>query len=393
MRLTKASATALFCATSALTAFACSKPSTGSADTAEANVESANDLFAASGAMPVRISAPFTTLWKRFKARQADPPKEEDGGPLASREVEYSEPGQLSFTEDGVEKVLDMRVYVRGESSKNDCPFPKVKIDFENKEQLKQTPFKGHGKIRVNTHCGPGDASARSGMGRVMNGVGPVREELTYRLIRAAGIATYRTRVLQVHYVDTADNTEIDTFAMAMETGDDAAQRFAKAEPPLIDPETGVYLDPGKGEVSWSAKGTPENEAQITVAEAFAGNKDWGGTHNVDAFGIPKAQNVFRIPQDFDLAAIALGDIARYGKGVAPVTDARPGLRNPAVAAGLKDRREAMEAAYLEAEKTAVEAKAVTSEDGRTTTDPGFLEARKRLTGLFDLPELQGGPV
>ena len=31
---------------------------------------------------------------------------------------------------------------------------------------------------------------------------------------------------------------------------------------------------------------TPENTAQISIAEAFSGNKDWGGTHNVDSFGV-----------------------------------------------------------------------------------------------------------
>lgn len=375
---------------SAVAATACSDGSSPPAEgTDESNIESTTDLFAPVEALPVRISAPLSTLFQRYKDGQADPPKpvaQGAGAPAADpfRQPNFSEQGKVAITQGGVEKVLDMRVYVRGESSKNDCPFLKLKIEFSDKEQLKQTPFKGHGKFRINTHCGPGDASARSGMGRVMNGVGPVREELTYRLVRAAGIPTYRTRVLAVHYADTAANTQIDSFAMAVESGDDAAQRFAKMTPPLI-PAGAVYLDPNTAS---SGRITPENTAQIAVAEAFSGNKDWGGTHNIDSFGVLPPTNIFQIAQDFDLGAIVLGDIARYWKGVAPISDAQPSLRVGNVASLVASHKGAMEAAYREAEKAAVAERAIASSDGATTTDPGFLEAKKRMDQLFALPEL-----
>jgi hypothetical protein len=52
-----------------------------------------------------------------------------------------------------------------------------------------------------------------------------------------------------------------------------------------------------------------------------------------------------------------------------------------------------MEAAYKEQEKAMIAAKAIASDDGVTTTDPGFLEAKKRMAELFDLPELQAAPA
>jgi hypothetical protein len=387
MRLRTPAFLSLFCAIAGATAFACSAPSDSagaSSGTDESNVNSDSDIFAKPEAMAVKISAPFSTLFTRLKANQADPP-DADAEAGAVQETQYSEPGQLVFTQEGAEKKLDMRVYVRGESSRGDCPFPKLKIEFSDKEQLKKTPFKGHSKMRLNTHCGPGDASARSGMGRVMNGVGPVREELTYRLIRAMGIPTYRTRVIQVHYDDRADQTQTDSFGMLMEVGDDAAQRFQKMDPPLI-PKEWEYLDPNQ---AWNGRITPENTAQIATAEAFSGNKDWGGTHNIDSFGIAQAPTMFQIAQDFDLGAIVLGDIARYWKGSAPVTDAQPSLREPATAKLLHANKAAVTAAYLEAEKAAIASKAIASADGTTTTDPGFLEAKKRIAQLYDLPELQ----
>ena len=388
MRLRTPALLSLFCATVAATGFACSGPSDpeagASSGTDESNVNSENDIFVKPEVMSLKMSAPFSTLFTRLKANQADPP-DADAEAGARQESEFSEPGQLIFTQEGAEKTLDMRVYVRGESSRGDCPFPKLKIEFTNKEQLKKTPFKGHSKMRLNTHCGPGDASARSGMGRVMNGVGPVREELTYRLIRAMGIPTYRSRVIQVHYDDRADQSQTDTFGMLMEVGDDAAERFAKTDPPLI-PKEAVYLDPyaaNNGTI------TAENTAQITVAEAFSGNKDWGGTHNIDSFGVPQAPTMFRIAQDFDLGAIVLGDIARYWKGSAPVTDGQASLRDAATAKLLLAHKAEVQAAYKEAVKVAIAAKAIASTDGTTTTDPGFLEAQTRIKQLYELPELQ----
>lgn len=390
MRLRTPALLSLFCAIAAGTGIACSGPSESSvaSGTDESNVNSESDIFAKPEAMAVKISAPFATLFTRLKANQADPP-DADAEAGARQEQEFSEAGQLVFTQEGAEKVLDMRVYVRGESSRGDCPFPKLKIEFSDKEQLKKTPFKGHSKMRLNTHCGPGDASARSGMGRVMNGVGPVREELTYRLIRAAGIPTYRTRVIAIHYDDRADQTQTDTFGMLMEVGDDAAQRFSKMDPPLIAKEA-VYLDPN---TAYNGTITAENSAQITVAEAFSGNKDWGGTHNIDSFGVPQTPAMFRIAQDFDLGAIVLGDIARYWKGSAPITDAQPGLQDAATVKLLLANKAAMTAAYREAEKAAIAAKAIASTDGTTTTDPGFLEALTRIKQLYELPELQAAPV
>src|SRR5262245_8360733 len=90
------------------------------------NLEETSDIFSKSEAMPVTISAPLSKLFARYAAGEADPP-EADAAP---GEPKFSEPGQLVFTDGDAKKTLDMRVYVRGESSKSDCPFPKLKLDF-----------------------------------------------------------------------------------------------------------------------------------------------------------------------------------------------------------------------------------------------------------------------
>jgi len=388
------------CAIGVAAASVACAPSASSADDEgsinESNVNEGDDLFAKPDALQVKLSAPVTKLFNRYKQGQADPPKPpKDAGPDAApaapvgfQEPEFSEPGKLIVkTADG-EKTLDLRVYIRGESSKSDCPFPKLKIDFDDKDQLKKTPFKGHAKFRLNTHCGPGDASARSQLGRVMNGVGPVREELTYRLIRAMGIPTYQTRVLAIHYDDAEGNLQLDTFAMAMESGNDAAGRFQKMQPPLISDDA-EFLDPNMARGSI----TPENTAEILVAASLSGNKDWGGTHNIDSFGVLNAPTMFQIAQDFDLGGIVLADIAHYWKGIAPVSDASGGLRNATIKAKVAPHKADAIKAYKEAEKAMIAAKAITAADDGTTNDPGFLEAKKRVEQMYDLPELREGPA
>ena len=76
-------------------------------------------------------------------------------------------------------------------------------------------------------------------------------------------------------------------------------------------------------------------------------------------------------------------------QGLAPITDAQKGLTNAAVAKIVAAHKDEVYKAYAQAEKECIAAKAIKSADGKTTTDPGFLEAKKRIDGLFALPEIQ----
>lgn len=344
-------------------------------------VNGREDLFEKTAPIEMKISSPIQTLFTRYKAGQADPP-EADATP---GEQNFSEPAQIVVADadgKGTTKTFEARIFIRGESSKHDCPFPKLKIEFSDKEALKGTLFKGHSKVRLNTHCGPGDENARSGYGRIQNGVGPVREDLVYRLIRATDVPTYLTRVSKVVYDDTAAKTSIDTFGLLIESGDDTAERFVKDK--LIEPE-GQYLDPNNGEASGSV--TPDNNGKIIVAEALAGNQDFwaGGTHNLDSFGIPRAATIFKIPEDFDLCAITTAGAPNW---TGPVSNASQGLRTAGVAAHFAKHKADVLAALDKAEKEYVAAKAMRSEDGKTTVDPGFKVARERVAQLYQLPEL-----
>lgn len=365
------------------TIVACTPEATDEASAQGAEVNDRADLFDKSEPLEMTVSLPLTTLFTRFKAGQADPPAA-DAKPGA--EAEYSEPATFIVSDadgKGTKKTVEGRIAIRGESSRGDCPFPKLKMKFENKDQLKGTILKGHGTTRINTHCGPGDANARSGMGRVQNGVGPVREELTYRLIRASGVQTYLTRVSKISYKDTAGDLSVDTFAMLFESGDDAAQRLIKAK--LIEPEA-EYLDPKT--LGWNVATQPDNLARITVAEAFAGNSDWGGTHNVDTFGVPNSNKYFQIPQDFDLTSITVAGGGKANWWGAPIENANGGLQDAAIVAEFASHKADMIAAFEKAQAEGIAAGILPSKDKKTTDDPGFVVARKRIDDFYALPAL-----
>jgi hypothetical protein len=360
---------------------------TDAGDAAQLNdaSNSVADLFASPSALKMTISAPLSVLFRRVKQGQFDPPIA-NAGVVAK---EYSEPGQLTFDNFGAQKTLQVRVYVRGDTSRTDCPFMKLKLVFDDKQQLVRTPFMGHSKVRLNTHCGPGGVTSRSALGRVLNGVGPVREDLTSRLIRAAGIETYLTRVAAIRYNDTADSARsLDSFGVMLESANDAAQRFAASSPPMIQPNWVKVDDAQAAKVQIS----PLNSAQIIVAEAIAGNRDWNtgaGVRNLDSFSLPLGGPGFQIAQDFDLSAIALGDTVTYTRGVAPISEAQRGLTNAQLVAMLRLRKAAMLATYRALESAMIQSGAIASTDATTTTDSGYLEARRRIESLFALPELK----
>lgn len=361
---------------------ACSPEASDDASSQGSEIGEREDLYDKSEALDMTIEVPLTTLFTRFKAGQADPKPADK----PNAQPEFSEPAKIVVPNadgKGTAKTFDARIGIRGESSKRDCPFPKLKVDFTDKEALKGTLFKGHSTVRINTHCGPGDANARSGMGRIQNGVGPAREELVYRLIRAADVPTYFTRVGKIHYEDTAGGAQsADSYAMLFESGDDAAQRFVKAK--LIEAEA-KYLDQKAGEVKGTA--TPENMAKIIVTEALAGNRDFFGTHNIDTFGLVGAATVFQIPQDFDLCAITTANAPNW---TGAITAASKGLTDPAIVTHFANHKADMDAAIQKAEKDGIAAGVLPSDDGKTTTDPGFKAARERVEALFQLPELKG---
>jgi hypothetical protein len=169
-------------------------------------------------------------------------------------------------------------------------------VEFPPGADLAGTPFAKHRKFEVNTHCGDSGLDERTHFGRVANQVSPVCEELVYRLIRAAGVATYRTRLANVRWFDTSTVKE-DGIAQAVQgaVAEEGAEdggfarnallvespqdTIANFESLHLLPASSVVLPvPSSAMLVLAVDMAPmdgERIKAIHLAEALVGNYDW----------------------------------------------------------------------------------------------------------------------
>jgi hypothetical protein len=152
---------------------ACASPAADGASTTEAAAsDAAGDVFASEDRFDLNVEAPVAKLI-----------------------VDHQETDGKIVLASG--RRIKMKLSVRGQSSAkpSECTFPKMKIVIDEKEDLRGTPYEGHRKLAINTHCGVREITDKTPLGRIANELSPIREELAYRLVRAIGVPTYRTRL------------------------------------------------------------------------------------------------------------------------------------------------------------------------------------------------------
>src|SRR3954447_3712245 len=99
-------------------------------------------LFARRGPLEVSLRAPFQEIFQK-----------------GADDEKFSAAGVLSYRDPatGKEVVLpDVDVSVRGHTSRRgtECPFPKLRIKFRDKESRQESLFAGLRGVRIGTHCG-----------------------------------------------------------------------------------------------------------------------------------------------------------------------------------------------------------------------------------------------
>lgn len=154
-----------------------------------ARADGAEGLFDASTVAALAVRGPLQTHFEMAFAGLPDgiiPPK---------REKPYFD-GFVRFGE--VEVPASLRV--RGNSSLQECPFPKLKFKV-SKTNRTNTPFADAREVRVGTHCAEG---GRGPVGRLREEIATYREALTYELMDLLGFTTPRVRRARIDYQDTS---------------------------------------------------------------------------------------------------------------------------------------------------------------------------------------------
>lgn len=96
---------------------------------------------------------------------------------------------------------LPVRMRVRGNSSLQECPFPKLKFKVSATDRA-GTPFVDAREVKVGTHCS--DDGGRGPVGRLREEIATYREGLAYEAMQTLGFLSPRVRRARVTYRDTS---------------------------------------------------------------------------------------------------------------------------------------------------------------------------------------------
>jgi hypothetical protein len=200
--------------------------------------------------------------------------------------------------------VLDLPISlrVRGNSSLQECPFPKLKLKVA-KDDRQGTPFADAREIDIGSHCAEGGSGT---VGRLRDERAVYREALAYEVMREAGFVAPRVRRALIEYRDTslADPTTEDTVgwtlrrqALLMEDAEVVGERLGGRA--LDDAEIAALKD---------ARFDPELVAGLRLLHALLGNWDYAlsetgeGLWNIEVLAMADGSFI-PMAGDFDLAS------------------------------------------------------------------------------------------
>ncbi len=199
---------------------------------------------------------------------------------------------------------LQVQLRVRGNSSLQECPFPKLKVKI-SPEQRAGTPFADAREIKIGTHCAEGGFG---NIGRLRDERATFREALAYEAMTALGFAGPRVRRARIDFHDTSPTNGVsevgwalDRQAMILDDADVVAERLG-----------GRALDDAEITALTRAGFSPQLITDLRCFHALLGNwdfalsEDGAGLGNTDVIELPNGQ-LLPIAGDFDLSSWVTG--------------------------------------------------------------------------------------
>ncbi|MGE0867636.1 MAG: hypothetical protein AB7P03_03680 [Kofleriaceae bacterium] len=256
---------------------------------------SSSILFSAEGPSEFKLEG---ALEPAFRAAHAGEPN----GIFPPMRITDPFPGKVGYGD----VMVDAELEVRGNSSLQECEFPKLKFKTD-KQQSKDTAFDGARKIKIGTHCSEGGGGV---IGRLREEKATWREAAIYPMMRALQMNAQLAKPVTFTYLDTSTNESLTRKAFIFEHIDLAAGRLGGE--PIDDPE------------QWNGDPAETMEMQSIVRahffEALVGNWDWhiklgpsrpegGQLWNVEA--ITFGDKIEPLLSDFDLASAVTGHLIK----------------------------------------------------------------------------------
>ena len=191
----------------------------------------------------------------------------------------------ITYPYEGRELDLAVKLKTRGKFRRNpeNCNFPPLRINFSKKTST-DTIFRGLDKIKLVTHCQNNNEDYEQYV---------VQEYLLYRVYNQLSNASFRVRLLQITYTDSASKYEdMTTVGFLIEDEDVMAAR--------LDAEVFENEDLKRHKVNY------EQLTLLHLFEYMIGNIDWSVPiqHNMKLIGKTPKSTMMPVPYDFDHAGV-----------------------------------------------------------------------------------------
>jgi hypothetical protein len=254
-------------------------------------------LFSQTEPIKLAVTAPFNALFEHARTNE-----------------DYSVSGSLTIDR---HRIDDLAIRVRGNTSRrqDECPFPKLKIEFPAGSSSSVELFAGLKSLRIGTHCGEAaDDHLTHRYGRLPNQHSPQREVFVYSLLAAMQVPALKARSAAVTYTFTDPKPgaprEVTRQALLLEDADAAVKRV------------GGHRDITESEFTTARDlFEPADTLRLALAEAMIGNFDWclkmtpGDTYRCDrrhpAWNIAVADlgggKALPLLYDFDVSGMVTG--------------------------------------------------------------------------------------
>lgn len=230
------------------------------------NTPEYEDLFLSDEVMDITIGSDFKNLVKK---------KGKD---------EYQPALFQYLMNDTVLLTRNITIRPRGQSRKNVCRFPPLKLNFSRENEV-LVQFKEFDKLKMVLDCKNGNLFEQY----------LLSEFMAYKLLNILTEYSYRVRLIRVTYIDAGGKYDTETrYAFLVENKDQMAERL-NSMPINVKGIRDELID----------NGTLINSY---LFQFMIGNTDWSipGDHNMDLIKSkdPVITKPFVIPFDFDLAGI-----------------------------------------------------------------------------------------
>ena len=277
---------------------------------------------------------------------------------------------------------IPVSLRVRGNSSLQECPFPKMKFKVSRADRA-GTPFFDAREVKIGTHCAEG---GQGPIGRLRDERATYREALAYECMNILGFVSPRVRRARIEYRDTSapGRSEVGWMvqrnAVILDDIEVVAERLG-----------GRALDDEEITVLTNANFDLQLVTELEFLHILLGNWDYAlatngvGLWNTEVIELPNLKLV-PVAGDFDLCSFVTGELQLdvpwdYRPALPPherqarydleQIRARLGEVNPTIFPNAKAR--------FESKRTALEAKV----DAAVLDEPGRTNALLHVTAFF----------